>query len=145
MRRPRLEKVRTRRSRGLCIVMVCGDFAEAAEVARRLLQVNTGSLVTYRRAEDLLMNTPAGRVALIILADGSDPRKVDGTLKWIRQRWARCPVVLVGDEGGGEMEMAARVNGASYLTRPVSSQQWAAMIEHAMSSERWVASEETLG
>ena len=145
MRRVRLERLPTRRSRGLCIVMVCGDFAEAAEVARQLLQVNTGSLVTYRRAEDLLMNTPAGRVALIILAEGGDPKKIDRTLKWIRQRWAGCPVVLVGDDGGGEMEMAARVNGASYLTRPVSSQQWAAMIEHALRSERWVASEEKSG
>lgn len=141
----RYERLRTRQGRQVYIVMVCEDLGEAAEVGELLSKVNTGSLITYRRAEDVLLNYPSGRVALIVLADSQDPAKVGRTLKLMRHRWPNCPIVVVGDEGGGELEMAARIEGASYLVRPVSSQQWAGMVEHVLGSRSRIASEERLG
>ena len=49
----------------LCIVMACEDAAEAAQVGEQVSQVNRGSLVTYRKAEDVLLNSPAGQVVLV--------------------------------------------------------------------------------
>ncbi len=141
MPRPRPERESARRRERLCIVMACGDAAEAAQVGQQLLQVNTGSLVTYRRAEDVLLNSPSGKVALIILASAEDPEAIGTTLKWMRRRWPGCPITVVGDVGGGEMEIAARKGGASYLARPVASEHWAAMIAHVLRVPGRIASE----
>ena len=133
-----LELLRKRIGRGtgerFYIVMACEDLGEAAQVGRQLSQVNNGALITYRRAEDVMLNCPFGRVALIILASSDDPETMGRILSWMRHRWPRCPVVVIGETGGGDMELAARKGGASYLTRPVSSQQWAGLVEHVLST-----------
>ena len=41
-------------------------------------------------------------------------------------------MVVVGSEGCGEHELAARIGGASYLTRPVHSGQWEGLLSHAL-------------
>ncbi len=91
-----------------------------------------------------MLNAPTGRISLIIVAGSCDPIKVGRTLNWMRHRWSRCPITVVGDEGGGDLEMAARVNGACYLTRPVSERAWAGMLEHTLRSSK-IALEEKLG
>jgi hypothetical protein len=139
------ERKRAVHRQSLCIVMTCNGLAEAAEVSKQFSQVNTGSLVTYRRAEDVLLNSPRGRVALIILADSDDPERLERTLAWMRHRWPHAPIVVIGERGGGQLELAARAGGASFLARPVRSDQWAAMIMHVLKLRRRVATEERLG
>ena len=116
------------------IVMACEDLGEAAQVGKQLSQVNNGALITYRRAEDVMLNCPSGRVALIILANSDDPETMGRILSWMRHRWPCCPAVVIGETGGGDMEIAARKGGASYLTRPVSPQQWAGLVQHVLST-----------
>jgi len=124
-------------ARRLCIVMVCADDErEADQIARLLTEFDNGCLVIYRRAEDLWSNGPAGKVALVILASAHSPSGTRRTLKWLRERWPRCPVTIVGDSGCGDHEMAAREGGAIYLTRPVSHEQWQAVLNHAVGSAR---------
>ena len=133
MSEPLIEKrADLRVSERLYIVMACEDLGEAAQVGRQLSQVDNGALITYRRAEDVMLNRPSGRVALIILANSDDPEAIGRTLSWMRHRWPGCPIVVVGEMGGGAMELAARKGGASYLTRPVSPQQWAGMVQHVL-------------
>ena len=117
----------------LCIVMVCTDMSEAELVSRQLSELNSGCLVTYRRAEDLICNAPAGRVALIILATSDAPAAIGRTLKWLRRRRPHCPITVIGDRGAGELEMTARKGAACYLTRPVSPEQWTAVLTHVLS------------
>ena len=119
-------------TRRLCIVMACADVGEADLVSRQLSEVNSACLVTYRRAEDLLYNLPTGRVALFILATVDTPTVISRTLRWLRRRWPRCPVLVVGDVGSGDYELAARKGGAYYLTRPVGPQQWESILSHAL-------------
>jgi len=118
--------------RSLCIVMVCTDLYEAEQVGRQLSQLNTGCLVTYRRTQDLLCNAPAGKIALVILATNSDASIIKRTLGWLRRRWPRCSIAVVGDIGGSENELAAREGGAFYLTRPVPPEQWSAVLSHVL-------------
>ena len=116
-----------------CIVFTCTDMQEADEVGRQLLELNNGCLVTYSRAEDLMSNAPAGKVALVILlANSGSSEVICRTLKWLRRRWPRVPITVVGDLGGGELELAARKEAACYLTRPVGDQQWRAILAHAL-------------
>ena len=130
----------------LCIVVACEDAAEAAHVGSIISQVNTGTLVTYRQAQDVLLNRPAGKVVLIILATAESTEAIRETLAWLRRRWPHCPVTVIGDRGGGELEIAARAGGAAFLTRPVSPSEWAAMIHHALRMEAGrVATEVELG
>ena len=129
-------KIDQRVSEKLYIVMACEDLDEAAQVGRQLSQVNNGALITYRRAEDVMLNCPSGRVALIILANSDDPEAIGRTLSWMRHRWSRCPVVVIGEMGGGATELAARKGGASYLARPVSPQQWASMVQHVLNKHK---------
>ena len=79
-----------------------------------------------------MLNAPSGRVALVILATSDVPAVLARTLRWLRHRWPKCPVTVVGDVGSGEHEIAARQGGATYLTRPVSDQQWAAVLSNVL-------------
>ncbi len=117
---------------GLCIVMACTDMSEADTVGRELLELNSGCLVTYRKAEDLIHNAPAAKVALVILATTDTAVVIGRTLKWLKRRWPRCPVTVIGDNGGGQHEMVARQGAANFLTRPVGPQQWNAILAHAL-------------
>jgi DNA-binding NtrC family response regulator len=112
--------------------MACADMSEADLIGQQLEQLHSGYLVTYRRAEEIVRNTPAGKVALVILATQDSPAVLCRTLKWLRRRWPRCPITVVGDLGGGEMELAARKEAACYLTRPVDPEQWKALLSHAL-------------
>ena len=133
-----LPAYRPARSR-LCIVLVCTDSSEADQVGRQLLEMNTGCLVTYRRVEDLMYNAPTGKVALVILATDDEPVVFSRILKWLRRVWSSCPVTVVGDVGGGKHEMAARIGGAYYLTRPVTPQQWLDVLSHVLAEQRQIA------
>jgi len=135
----------TRHRERLCIVVACADTAEAARLGSQISQVYTGTLVTYRKAEDILLNAPAGRVALIILVADDDPARLGKTLSWMRRRWHRCPVTVLGAEGNVELETAARMQGATYLTRPVGPEQWASLVQHVLSMHGRIATEVELG
>ena len=128
----------------LLIVMVCEDDHEAEQIGRQLSEQNKGCLVTFRKTEDLLTNVPSGKVALIILATNDQPALIARTLKWLRHRWPRCPLTVVGDVGCGENEMAAREGGACYLTRPVVPEQWTAMLSHVLGGPQVVEREKPL-
>ena len=117
---------------GLCIVMVCTDSSEAEGVSRQLLKLNRGVMVTYRRAEDMIYNAPAGKVALVILATEDSATTLSRTLRWLKSHWPGSSVAIVGDVGCGEHEMTARQGGAAYLTRPVLPEQWYALVSHAV-------------
>ena len=116
----------------VCMVMACADLSEADHVGRQLLELNMGCLVTYRRAADLMYNAPAGKVALVVLATRDELPMIRRTLRWLRNRWPKCSVTVVGDEGCGEHEMVAREGGANYLVRPVSQPEWSAVLRHAL-------------
>jgi len=108
----------------LCVVMICTDMSEADQIGRQLLKLNSGCLVTYLRLEELMFLSPAGKVALVILAANDTPTMTRRTLSWLRHRWPGCPITVVADAGGGEQEVAAREGGANFLTRPVPMDQW---------------------
>ena len=122
--------------RSVCAVMACSDMQEAVQVGRCLSELNMGCLVTYLKAEDLVLNAPAGLVALVILATDDSTAVLRRTLIWLRNRWPGCPISVVGNAGCGDYEMAARENGAMYLTRPVRDAEWSAILSHAFSRIR---------
>ena len=128
--------IRPASGRGVCAVMACSDMQEAVQVGRCLSELNMGCLVTYLKAEDLVLNTPAGPVALVILATDDSTAVLRRTLIWLRNRWPGCPISVVGNAGCGDYEMAARENGAMYLTRPVRDAEWSAILSHAFSRIR---------
>lgn len=117
------------------VVLACADAREADAISLQLAQMNAGCLVAYRRAEELQRNVPLGRVAMVILATEAHPQVMRHVLRWLRQRWPRCPVTVVGNAGCGADEMVAREGGATYLTRPVAPEQWRALLEHALGVE----------
>lgn len=127
-----------------CIVMVCTDRGEAEQVAWCLSELNKGYMVAYRRAEDLMRNAPTGKVALVILATSEDAVRTGRILKWLHNRWHRCPVTVVGNSGCGGHELAARIGGANYLTRPITAQQWSAMLSHVLDVRRQEEARERL-
>ena len=123
--------IRPTNGRSVCAVMACSDMQEAVQVGRCLSEENMGCLVTYLKAEDLVLNAPNGPVALVILATDDSTKVLGQTLTWLRNRWPGCPITVVGDAGSGEHEMAARQHGATYLVRPVRDADWSAILSHA--------------
>ncbi len=129
---PRTMRAEARDGESFCIVMTCSDGDEASQVAEQLSQVNKGVLITYRRCADVLTNSPRGRVALIVLASMETPAELGRALNWMRNRWPNCPITVVGDTGGGNVEVAARQGGACFLARPVTRDQWQAIVSHTL-------------
>lgn len=119
----------------LCVVMACTDVAEAEQVGQQLSAFDGGCLVTFRRAEDLMYNAPSRKVAMVVLATDDSLPVMSRMLERLRRRWPRCPVTVVGDEGGNEYELAARKGGAIYLTRPVEPQEWSAILAHVLDGQ----------
>jgi DNA-binding NtrC family response regulator len=121
-----------------CIVMACEDHGEAEAIDREMLQVNTRRLRAYESLWQFRENPPREHVAAVILATSDDPETVRQALQWTRQRWPHCSVTVVGDVGGEAHEIAARENGANFLTRPVTSAQWRAVVGHAAGREQYL-------
>lgn len=120
----------------MCVVIVDAHWQEVEQISRLLegLQTNTGSLVTYRRMIDLIHSPPPiGHVAMVVLASDDPPEVLTRALHWLRNRYLGSAMVVVGDDGCGEHELAARIGGANYLTRPIHSGQWAGLLSHALS------------
>lgn len=117
--------------RGPCIAMSCTEECEADQVGQALLQQNTGVLITYRSAMDLIQNAPRGALAMAILAGRECPAEVRTALSWLRRRHPHCPVAVVADTGCGEEELAARLGGAIFMTRPLADEQWSALLTAA--------------
>ena len=114
------------------IVMICESDADTKQVSELLLQVNRATLITYYRLEDLVLNRPNGEVALFILADGDDVEMLSKMLEWLHYRWPHSRLAVVGNQGGGEVEITARKGGAYFLTRPVSRWEWEALLHHLL-------------
>ena len=114
------------------IVMICKSDAEIKQVSELLLQVNRATLITYYRLEDLVLNRPNGEVVLFILADGDEVETLNKMLEWLRYRWPQSRLAVVGNQGGGEVEITARKGGAYFLTRPVSRWEWEALLDHLL-------------
>jgi hypothetical protein len=119
-----------------CIVVVFDDRDEAEAIDRELSQVNSSRLRAYEDLWRLLEHPPCEDVAAVILATRDDPETIGQTLQWARHRWPRCLVTVIGDVGGEGHEMAARENSANFLTRPVTSVQWRAVVRHAIGREQ---------
>ena len=114
--------------------MVCGG-EEADQVRSQLLARKTGRLMTYQRVEDMVLNSPTGRVALVVLAVEDDPAAKQRTLRWLRHRWPSCPITVGSGAGGVENEMAARQGGAFYLTSGEAERQLPDMVSHALRAQ----------
>ena len=116
-----------------CIVAVCIDSGVAETIGREAAKLNRVCLVTYHRAEDLVSNSPAGQVALVILANQDTPATLDRVLIWLRHRWPHCPVAVVNHpQGGPDYEMTARRSGALFLTPPVEAEAWSSLMTHLL-------------
>lgn len=123
--------LRLGRDREVCVVMACQDMFEAEQVGQELLKVNSSRLQAYGRIRDLICNPPAGPITSIIFATHDGQAEVRGALGWFRRYWPGCPLTVVGDSGCGTQERTAREGGAMFLTRPVSAEQWSAIVCHA--------------
>jgi len=108
--------------------MVCAD-EEAAQIGNELSQFDSGCLVTYRRVEDLVLNAPAGKVALVVLAGQDDPAAMRRTLHWLRRRWPDCPLAVVGE---GQQELDARKGGALFLAQLQAGRELPELVRHVM-------------
>lgn len=118
--------------RGPCIAMSCTEESEARQVGQALLQQKTGVLITYRSATDLIQNAPSGAVAMVILAGRECPLEMQEVFGWLKRRHPHCPVAVIADTGAGEEELAARIGGAIFMTRPLDDDQWSALLTGAV-------------
>lgn len=110
-------------------MMVCTDMSEAEQVRRQLLQFNNACLITYQNVGDMVCNRPSDGVALVILATDNAPQPLAKTLSWLRNVWPESSLAVIGNKGCGDYEIASRAHGAVYLTRPVSAEQWSALVK----------------
>jgi hypothetical protein len=108
--------------------MVCGDQEETGRIEEEFSKVESGCLQVYTKIVDLMNNLPTGRVVSVIVATTDGPSIMGQALSWIRHRWPRCSITVIGDVGCNGLEMAARRNSANFLTRPVTTEEWTAIL-----------------
>lgn len=132
MSRDHVDNVSAAYRQRLCVLLTCDKPAEAGWARAAVSQVNNTILATYRKSKEILASRPVGRTALVILAAAEEADAVRRTLSWLRRRWPSCPVAVVGEAGSVEMELTARIGGASFLPRPVDPGVWMSIIHHAL-------------
>ena len=110
------------------IVMVCAELSDTEPMARTLEKLNTGSLLTYDRPEQLRLNPPVGEIALFVLVDRESLESTAGTLQWLGRHWPQTAIVVVGETGSGRQELMARMGGAIYLVYPAPRKQWQSLV-----------------
>ena len=111
-----------------CIAMSCTEESEACQVGQALLHQNTGVLITYRSATELIHNAPNGAIAMVILAGRECPTEMHEVFDWLKRRHPHCPTAVIADAGAGDEELAARIGGAIFMTRPMDDDQWSALL-----------------
>lgn len=116
------------------IVMLCAELRDAEPMARSLEKLNSGSLLTYDRHEQLRLNPPVGEVAMFVIVDRESLESITGTLRWLGRRWPRAVRVVVGETGSGRQELTARMGGAIYLVYPAPQEQWQSLVRLAVQS-----------
>jgi len=116
---------------GACAIALCARAGEVDRLGRLITTVNNGSLISYRRWEDFICNPPRSAIGMFVVGADEAPADLLQALHWLRERYPRHLIVVVGDEGGGEQEMTARRGGASYVTRPVPAETWWQLLSHA--------------
>lgn len=114
--------------RGPCIAMSCTEESEAYQVGQALLHQKTGVLITYRSATELIHNAPNGAIAMVILAGRECPTEMHEVFDWLKRRHPHCPTAVIADAGAGDEELAARIGGAIFMTRPMDDDQWSALL-----------------
>ena len=130
-------KKRRTETRKACVVMTYGDRHEAEQMGRQMEDLDAaGRLIMYEDTESLLHNSPASRVSMVILAAGERPPLLRKTLGHVRRRWPRCHIAVVGDEGCGEQEKAAREGGANYVLRSAARHHLPELLRHALGTHR---------
>ncbi len=112
----------------LNVALVCAGGCEVQQLAQAVLQSNSGCLVTFQRVTDLLHNSPAGKLSMIIVSSEGQADTLGEGLGRLRHRWPHCPLAVVGGLGSGAHELVARQHAAVYLTRPVTQAQWLALV-----------------
>ena len=118
-----------------CVVLITQDANETEMVGEFISKVNMCVHVTYRRLEDFMLSPPVHPVTMVIIATTSPPELTRRVLAWIRNRWRRCSVTVIGETGSGLYELQARMGGANFLTRPVADGEWAALFSFLTSED----------
>ena len=118
--------------------MACEDPDEPQQIGHEIRQLNNSCLRAFDGVWQFMENPPREHVVAVILATRDDPETMGQALQWMRHRWPHCPVTVVSDVGGEGHEMAARQNGANFLTRPVTLAQWRAVVRHAIGREKYL-------
>lgn len=119
-------------SRSACVVLVCRDEGESDRMVGLMTDAGPFVLVTYRKVEDLAMNAPREGASLVILDDDFSPEQAERSLRWLKRWQPSATVALIGRPECPELEMTARMAGASYFVRPVAEMEWRAMLAHVM-------------
>ncbi len=114
------------------VVVLAEDTGEADQIVQALSRLNSGRLLRFSHASELATNIPTTQVDLVVLAANDSPECIRGVLRWTRRLWSGCLPLVVGWRGGGPTELAARENGALFFGRPVSSENWDAVIAGAL-------------
>lgn len=114
------------------VAMVCRDDAEAARVGQLLEGIGSGSLMTFRRTEDISSNAPRRAVSLVVMTGMSDADITRDSLRKLRRSLPRVALAVIGETSSIELEIAVREAGAIFFVKPVTDEQWVAMLEHAI-------------
>jgi hypothetical protein len=95
--------------------------------------VNIGSIVVYHRLVDLLHAPPRGEdLGLIVLGDQIEPAALVRTLRWLARQYPLATLAVLADTGSGACEVAARLGGAVFLTRPYQQPDWSDLLGHTV-------------
>ncbi len=58
--------------------------------------------------------------------------KVGTALRWLGRRWPRCISVVVSGAADRQLEVRVRSFGAMYVVRPVSYEEWLAILDSGL-------------
>jgi hypothetical protein len=110
--------------------------SEVDGIGRCLTRVDAGRVFAFQQSKDVQANIPAGDVDLVVLTASRSLDAVERMLRWIRHRWPKSLILVLGEDGSDLLERKARQNGALFMPRPISDKLWKSVLDGAIQLRR---------
>jgi len=118
---------------GVCLCAVVGNarMGEASQISKSLAaSLRDGCVLEFSSLTDIVNCMPAGSLDLLVLTADQSPAETGELLRWARRNWPGCRVIVVCQDSDLELERVVRSNGGLFFVRPVSLEQWHALLQN---------------
>jgi hypothetical protein len=120
---------RERDHNSMTATIVGGTHLDLSDFCDSLSMEHDVSVLAFDTPREMLANSPARPISLLVIHSPEDDVVLSKTLRWAKRNYPRCVLAVVSDEPAAELD--ARQHGALFFTPGVTPWQYSGLLESA--------------